>query len=734
MTDQRTPDPGELWQQEASEAARAPRPRPKPARARQGAPQRGRRKRASWRSVAGYGALALLCLCLGAVAFLVVAAPLHLIRDRVVEHLRERAGRELVVAGGTSVSLFPKVTVALGDVSLAAPQDMPGEPTLSVGALEVEVGYWSLLTGRPKAQRVVLHRPVIELAIDGEGRRSWDFAVSKQPRAGADEAPQAKEDAGSGPVAGKIPRVPDIGEVRIIDGTVRYRNARSGARYELTGLALNASGDGASGRLRIEGSAAWRGERVAFSGRASPGSALAVGRPAQLALTLRAAALEASYEGSLVVAGGTQVEGKVSLKSPSLRALRAWLSKASPGEGEADPVTATALVTAREGHVAVSSLDLTVASSSARGIFDVEVRDGRPHVSGKLMVTDLDMGSLLVRPVKAARGETPPARSQAVPPPASIPPEVAPRKGRGWRDDPIDLALLRLADADIALSVGRLAYKDLAAGPGRLSLAMKGGVTNINLETIELYGGRGKGVVMLDATGEVPVVSANLALVSVSMPGLLGDALSLEWLDGRGNVTLALAGQGQTERQIVEGLNGNLDLAVADGAMVGADVGKIIGRLQQGRFTNLTPAPGDRTPFSELSARFEIVNGTATSRDMRLVSTHVKLDGEGTFALGERQMNCELRAKISGAKRGDGAALNVGSLELPITISGPWERPTYGVKGQEQILDTVKQIGKRFKSKDVDETIRGLIGGDKEERAKAREKGRELLEKFLKKD
>jgi AsmA protein len=348
------------------------------------------------------------------------------------------------------------------------------------------------------------------------------------------------------------------------------------------------------------------------------------------------------------------------------------------------------------------------------------------------MVSDLDMGSLLVRPAKGSRNA--PAAGSQTAPPASAPSATAPRKVRGWRDDPIDLALLQLADADIALSVGRLAYKDMAAGPGRLSLVIKGGAMSMTLESIELYGGRGKGLVTLDATAEVPVVSANLALVSVSMPGLLGDALGLEWLDGRGNVTLALAGQGQTERQIVEGLNGKLDMAVADGAMIGADVGKIIARLQQGRFTNLTPAPGDRTPFSELSGRFEIVNGVATSRDMRLVSTHVNLDGEGTFALGERQMNCELRAKISGGKRGEGTALNVGSLELPVTISGPWERPTYGIKGQEQILETVKQVGKRLKSKDVDQTIRGLIGGDKEERAKAREKARDLIEKFLKKD
>lgn len=732
MTDQRTPDPGDLWLQEDSDTAIAPRQRSRPAPARQGMVRRGKRKRSLWRSVAGYAALALLCVFLGAAAFLVVAAPVDLIRDRVVELVRDRAGRDVVVAGGTSVSLFPRVTVALGEVALASPQDMPGEPTLRAGAVEVEVGYWSLLTGRPKPQRVVLHRPVIELAVDGDGRRSWDVAAARSRPSGADAAPPAKVDGGR-PVAGSVPRIAAIGEVHIVDGTVRYRDARSGAQYELTGLALQAFSDGASGALRVEGSAVWRGERVSLAGTASPAAALAQGRPVQLALTLKAAPLEAAYDGSLAIAGGAaQFDGKVSLKSPSLRALRAWLSKGSQGEGGADPLSASALVTAKEGQVSVSSLELTVASSSAKGMFDVGVKEGRPHVSGQLMLSDLDMGSLLVRPTRAARGDAQAGDQQAAAPPAPVSP--ASRAGRGWRDDPIDLALLRAADADIALSAGRLTYKDLSAGPGRVALAARGGVANINLESVELYGGRGKGVMTLDATGEVPVVSATMALVSVSMPGLLGDALGFEWLEGRGNVNLAVAGQGRTERQIVEGLNGKLDVAVADGAMLGADVGKIIGRLQQGRLTNLTPAPGDRTAFTELAARFEIVNGVATSRDMRLVSAHVNLDGEGTFALGERQMNCELRARISGGKRGEGAALSIGSLELPITISGPWERPSYGIKGQEQIIESVKQIGKRLKSKDVDDTIRGLIGGDKEERAKAREKARDMLEKFLKKD
>jgi hypothetical protein len=71
---------------------------------------------------------------------------------------------------------------------------------------------------------------------------------------------------------------------------------------------------------------------------------------------------------------------------------------------------------------------------------------------------------------------------------------------------------------------------------------------------------------------------------------------------------------------------------------------------------------------------------------------------------------------------------------VPITISGSWERPTYGIKGQEQLMDSVRQIGKRLKSRDVQDTIKGLLGSDKEERARSREKARELLEKYLKKE
>jgi AsmA protein len=683
-----------------------------------------------WRAAAGYSALGLVCLGLAAAAFLVVAAPVDLLRDRLIEQVKARTGRDVAVVGATSLSLFPSVTVSLADVSLAAPPDMPGAPVLTVPVLEAEVGYWQLVAGRAAPRRITLHRPIIELAIDADGRRSWEMAQSSS---GPAEPGSKGHDAGVRGGDGVVPvRRTDIGfgKINIVDGTVRYSNARASERYELTGLSLVATADEATGVLRVEGSTELRGERMALSGTAAPLRMLAAGKPIQLAVKLSGRLLEVNYEGTLATAGGLVLEGGIGFTSPSGAALQAWLSKGSVNPTDTGRLAGSGKLSVGETRATLSDLDAVLGETSIKGALDVEMAAGRPRVGGKLAISDLDMGALLVRPAKrSSAGDAAPTPPQAMPPPQRN--ETA---ARGWRDDPINLALLRAADVDITLSVGRLLYKDIKAGPGALAVEVKDGVASIKLDGIELYGGRARGTLMLDGTADVPVAGANLTLTGVSMPPLSGDTLGFQWLDGRGNVALEVAGQGLTERQIVESLNGRLSVAIADGAMIGADAGKIVTNLQQGRLASLAPAPGDRTTFSELAGTFEIVNGTATSRDLRLVSPHVKLDGEGTFALGERQMRCELRAKISGGKRGEAAALNVGTLQVPITISGSWERPTYGIKGQEQLMDSVRQIGKRLKSRDVQDTIKGLLGSDKEERARSREKARELLEKYLKKE
>ena len=65
---------------------------------------------------------ALGCLLLGVVTFLLVAAPVDLVRDRLIEQVKSRTGRDLVVSGPTSLVFFPRLAISLGERRRSRPR------------------------------------------------------------------------------------------------------------------------------------------------------------------------------------------------------------------------------------------------------------------------------------------------------------------------------------------------------------------------------------------------------------------------------------------------------------------------------------------------------------------------------------------------------------------------------------------------------------------------------------
>ena len=129
--------------------------------------------------------------------------------------------------------------------------------------------------------------------------------------------------------------------------------------------------------------------------------------------------------------------------------------------------------------------------------------------------------------------------------------------------------------------VDRLLYRELATGQSQLALALKDNVAKLTLQDTLLYGGRGRGVLTFDASGQEPATSTELTLDNVLFRPLLRDALGLEWLTGRGKITLSLSGQGQSERKIIETLKGKAELAIGNGEFGGIDVGKLLRAIEQ---------------------------------------------------------------------------------------------------------------------------------------------------------
>jgi AsmA protein len=295
---------------------------------------------------------------------------------------------------------------------------------------------------------------------------------------------------------------------------------------------------------------------------------------------------------------------------------------------------------------------------------------------------------------------------------------------------PLTRAVRGGVTAEGALSVARFNYGGVKIGPGELAVSVAAGTARLTLHEVHLYEGRGQGTLTLDATGETPALAASLKLAGLSVLPLLADTGGIAWIEGRATLGLELTAHGRSEQQIAETLRGKAQFAVAEGAVAGIDLDRSLRALQRGRLDRLAPRREDRTPFSELSGSFDIADGIAKNQDLKLVSAHLQLTGEGKVELAPRRLDYTLQTKIAGGATDDGAALRIGTIELPLSVKGPLDRPEFAIKGQEGLTGTIKQIGRNLRSREVQDAIKGLIGGDADKRVKPSE----LIERLLKKE
>ena len=701
-----------------------------------------------WPIALGYAGLGVGCLLLGVVAFLVVAAPVELLRERLIGEVKARTGRDLVVSGATSLLFLPRPAISVADVALSAPPGMGGGPMLFVQALQAELSLASLLTGQADIRRLVLFRPKIELKVDIQGRRSWDFAQSapalRALAASGDErlirvaAPGALE-PGSQPAGGNLASMLEKLaplSLGLREGSLHYADDRSGTTQDLTALDIDVVLDEGAGPLQANGSFMWRGETVTIAGDVASLRTLLEERATRLSLKLAGRPIEARYDGKIEVGSGLALQGNLDLTSPSLQALGTWVdNKPMAAARNAGTLTFSSAITGESDRVALANLTGTLGASSLRGDLTIEARPARPYVTGSLTLSELDLGSILIR--QGSNADPGPGFSDRPAQPGATEKGSQVRgftkragAGADWSDDVIDPMPLTLADADLTLAADRLVFKDAKTGPARLSLALSDSVARLTLQEMLLYEGRGRGVATLDGRGQVPAISVKMLMEGVSAQPLLKDLLGFDWLEGRSTLTVALAGQGASERQIISTLGGKIDLATTDGTVDAIDVGKILRNIGEGRFTGLRVAQGEKTPFSELAGSFTITNGVADNQDLRLVSANVRVSGAGSFNLPARTLDYTVRPKVASLNAStDRAVINLSNVEVPVHIVGTWDKPNFSLAGQEQILDAVKQIGKNIKSQEVQDAIKGLLGEDGQQKVNPRD----VLEKLLKK-
>ena len=509
------------------------------------------------------------------------------------------------------------------------------------------------------------------------------------------------------------------------------------------------SGDG----LAFSGSTAYRGEKLGLEGRLGSLQALERQEPAELEVKLSGRPLTAAYSGLITQRADGEMSGKLRLEAASLDALSRWLDAPLPTPPSTAPIKLEANIKSKNGTVTVSEADISLDGARVTGAITVTDKGDRPSITAALDIDTLDLAKFALHetggqqatsnprtpPSKDARRELPSIAGPS-PPPSGAPRPSQPAKS-GWSDERFDFTFLDAADVDATMNIGRIRYEDVDIGRTQIVTVVKGRVLRADIKQMQLYGGRGRGAISVDAARDMPAIGANILLEGVSVEPLFKAAAGLDWIAGKGKVALAVAGQGQSERQVVETINGTVEILLADGTLGGINIGQVIRNLQQGDLSGsgAKRAATETTDFSEMAATFAIANGVARNNDLRMASPLLRVTGAGTADLKQRTLDYAIRPKLVASLKGQGGGIDLTGIEIPIKVSGSWEDPHFDadidsvINNPDKVVDTVRQLGKQLKGTGVDDVIRGILGDEKGENgAKPPSKTQKFLKDLFK--
>ncbi len=710
---------------------------------RPGAPKERRKRGGGVLTWLLYTFAFLLIIAGAGVGYLVLNPPSDLIRQTIAQQVKDKTGRDLVVAGPAAFSFYPGLGVRLHDVTLSGP---PGSPAtlVSMKELDVNIKTMPLLNRQVEVRRLILRQPVFDLRVDKQGAKNWTFAQAeglvRYAQAGATGAAgTTATDAPS--VARRTPglRLPtklsevehlELDDVRVEDGTLRYTDERTGKTQSVSAVNMKINLKSLSSALSADGDFSWQGQKTEFSGRVSPVRMVLEERPARLVFSAVNQHINATYDGELQVGDGADLEGKVTLTSTSVKGLAGWLGTRVPQVSGLGPLSIAGNLKTNGNVTSLSGATINLDGATAKGDATVTTGGARPYVQANLQISELDLNKYLGEPGAAPPSPAPKASQspgaaiksgqdaieQLLNKPVTGPKVQAYESRAGWSSAPIDLGLLGVADADAKLRVGHLLFHNIKVGQSALTIGLKNKVLKTSFDNIQLYEGQGKGFLNVDATANAAGVGANFTLEGISALPFLKDAADMKWLAGKARVALQIATRGGNQLQMVQALNGKADFTFADGAIVGFNLPGAIRSLSQGNLSALKQAPSEKTDFSELAASFTITNGIAQNQDLRMTSPLLRVTGAGSVQMPPRTIDYTVKPKLVASLEGQQGKTDLSGLEVPVRISGSWDKPKIepdlsGVLANpDKVVDTVKQIGKKFKGKNANEIAEELLG------------------------
>ncbi len=583
---------------------------------------------------------AALVVVVGAALLLPLLIPSEKIRQEIAEQVKAVTGRDLIIEGGISASVIPSPSLSMTNVVISSPGGFHSKDFLRIGSLKLKLKLMPLLSGKVEIGSFILTDPVVTLEVDSQGKNNWTFEPAS---------------AGSSPeTAASLLSNVVLSALRVENGKVSYRHEPWHWQQDIEAIALSATLKSIDSPMTGGGSALYRGKAVKLDFTINKPRALTgASGPTALIAALNTDVLGVDFKGDVTGGKTPSLQGDLTLLTPSVRDTLQWLTGRAP-EGPRTlwgPLSLSGKLTGGGEKITLSQFALAVDAIKVSGEMGLENGGVRPKLKSSLAIQALDLNPYL----PFVQSTTPP----------SSPPS-------GWSEAPLDVSLLKQADAEIRIALEGLSVQPFEIGKTILSAQVSNARLSAELGEMAIYGGQLKGKLAVDGgvTGGV-TASASLSAKGLALLEVWKDLLEgKNLLSGALTADLQLSAKGKSERALVGSLAGKGKFVLSDGTIKGIDLGQMIHNTPSA-FT-VTPDSSAKTDFAELGGSVLITDGVVSNKDLALKSPLLRLEGAGTVSLLSHAVAYRIKPKVVPASEGQGDP-----TAMPVIVEGGWESLTY---------------------------------------------------------
>lgn len=429
----------------------------------------------------------------------------------------------------------------------------------------------------------------------------------------------------------------------------------------------------------------------------------------------RAPDLNTDYSGNLSLSGDQLLDGALNLSSDNPRAVLDVFDIALAQGQSLNRLSIEGQTTGSLLAPALSDAKLRLDDTNATGNLGADLRGPRPRI-----VADLTMDELDVTPFLGSG-------SQKQDPDPSL--------NEDWDDTPFDLAGLRAVDATVTIAAETVVIDQIALSDAVLNTRLDDGRLSAifrqddDTPGFRVFQGEWYGDLVLDASRSTPRLQVEALASSIAAQEMLTALTGFQNLSGLGDVHVNLSSEGNSLKALVNGLDGNFESDLNEGALKGVNLAKMVrdatnlgdllrsGNLTLASFRDAFSSEAE-TDFSKFIGNLEFSNGIATISNLNMDNPVLGVTGTGIIDLGARTLDISLTPRVDITAAGAGSTIGLANIPIPVRVYGNWASPQFGLdSGAVQAELTARlrgqaasELGDRIGG-DAGRIIGGIVGG-----------------------